>query len=469
MKLPWNKGDRRGGYEIDMINGPLLGKIVRFAIPLALSGILQLLFNAADMVVAGRFAGSQALAAVGSTGALIQLIINLFMGLSIGVNVLVARYYGGGQRKDLDETVHTAILTSLVSGVFLIFVGMALSRPLLRLMSTPQDVIDQSVLYMRIYFAGMPVMMLYNFGAAILRAVGDTKRPLYFLLIAGVVNVILNLIFVIVFHMGVAGVATATVISQCISAGLVLLCLVRSDTVYKVDLKRLRVVKNKLWQMTRIGIPAGIQGSMFSISNVLIQSTINSFGSIAMAGSTAAGNIEGFVFTAEDSMTQAALSFTGQNYGAKKYGRINKVLFNCLFLVSVIGITLGCTAYLLGRPLLSIYTSDQEVIDYGLRKMLILCVPHFTCGLMNVFVGCLRGLGSSVAPMLISVFGVCVLRVVWIYTVFVQVPTWEALFASYPVTWAVTAVVEALCFLFLKRRAVEKSKRAVLESETVQS
>ncbi len=451
--------ERKRTYEIDMTNGPLLGKIVKFAIPLALSGILQLLFNAADMVVAGRFAGSQALAAVGSTGALIQLIINLFMGLSIGVNVLVARYYGAGQNRDLDDTVHTAILTSLVSGVFLIFLGIALSRPLLELMGTPEDVIDQSVLYMRIYFVGMPVMMLYNFGSAILRAVGDTRRPLYFLTIAGVVNVVLNLIFVIVFKMGVAGVAVATVASQCISAALVLLCLVRSNTVYKVELKRLRIVRRKLLEMTKIGIPAGIQGSMFSISNVLIQSTINSFGSIAMAGSTAAGNIEGFVFVAEDSLTQAALSFTGQNLGAGKHDRINKVLFSCLLLVTLIGVSLGCGAYLLGKPLLSIYTSDAHVIEYGLRKMLLLCVPHFTCGLMNVFVGSMRGLGSSLSPMVISVFGVCVLRVVWIYTVFARFPTWEVLFASYPVTWVATALIEAGCYLFVKKRAMGSTKR----------
>lgn len=454
MKLPWNKGERKGSYEIDMTNGPLLGKIVKFAIPLALSGILQLLFNAADMVVAGRFAGSQALAAVGSTGALIQLLINLFIGLSIGVNVLVARYYGAGQRKDLDETVHTAVLISLISGVFLIFAGVSLARPLLEMMGTPEDVIGQSVLYMRIYFIGMPVMMLYNFGSAILRAVGDTKRPLYFLLIAGVVNVVLNLFFVIVLHMGVAGVATATVISQCISAGLVLLCLVRSDTVYRVELKRLRVVRGKLWQMTKIGIPAGIQGATFSISNVLIQSTINSFGSIAMAGSTAAGNIEGFVFTSMDSLTQAALSFTGQNYGAKKYDRINKVLADCLLLVTIVGIVMGCGAYLAGRPLLSIYTSNPEVIDYGMVRLLMLCVPYCTCGIMNVLVGAMRGLGSSITPMVVSIFGVCVLRVVWIYTVFAMFPGWDILFLSYPVTWVVTALIEVVCFFLIKKRAL---------------
>ena len=448
---------RRSSFEIDMTNGPLLGKIVRFAIPLALSGILQLLFNAADIIVAGRFAGSQALAAVGSTSALINLIVNLFIGLSIGVNVLVARYYGAGQRKDLHETVHTAVLISVLSGLVLIVVGVALSKPLLQVMGTPSDVIDQAVLYMRIYFVGMPVMMLYNFGAAILRAVGDTQRPLYFLLLAGVVNVFLNLFFVIVVHMGVAGVAIATVISQCISAGLVLQCLVRSDTIYRVELKQLRIYKDKLLQMTKIGVPAGIQGATFSISNVLIQSSINSFGSLAMAGSTAASNIEGFVFTAMDSFTQASLSFTGQNYGAKKFHRITKVLWYNIFLVIVVGLVLGIGAYLAGRPLLGIYSTDPEVIDYGMERMLIVCTPYFTCGIMNVLVGAMRGLGSSLTPMVVSIFGVCVLRVIWIYTVFAAAPSMLMLFVSYPVTWVVTALVEAVCFYFIRKRAIARA------------
>ena len=440
-----------------MTSGPIVSKTIRFAIPLALSGILQLLFNAADIIVVGQFVGPTALAAVGSTSALIQLIVNLFIGLSIGVNVLVARYYGAGQRKDLHETVHTAVLISVLSGLVLIVVGVALSKPLLQLMGTPSDVIDQAVLYMRIYFVGMPVMMLYNFGAAILRAVGDTQRPLYFLLLAGVVNVFLNLFFVIVVHMGVAGVAIATVISQCISAGLVLQCLVRSDTIYRVELKQLRIYKDKLLQMTKIGVPAGIQGATFSISNVLIQSSINSFGSLAMAGSTAASNIEGFVFTAMDSFTQASLSFTGQNYGAKKFHRITKVLWYNIFLVIVVGLVLGIGAYLAGRPLLGIYSTDPEVIDYGMERMLIVCTPYFTCGIMNVLVGAMRGLGSSLTPMVVSIFGVCVLRVIWIYTVFAAAPSMLMLFVSYPVTWVVTALVEAVCFYFIRKRAIARA------------
>ena len=440
-----------------MTNGPLVGKIVRFAVPLAISGILQLLFNAADIIVVGQFVGPQALAAVGSTSALIQLIVNLFIGLSIGVNVLVARYYGAGQSKDLHETVHTSVLVSLICGVILIFVGIALSRPLLELMGTPEDVVDQAVLYMRIYFAGMPVMMLYNFGSAILRAVGDTQRPLYFLFIAGVINVILNLFFVIVFHMGVEGVAIPTVISQCVSAVLVLLCLMKSEGVYRVELKKLTIHRDKLWQMTKIGIPAGIQSATFSISNVLIQSSINSFGSIAMAGSTAGGNIEGFVWTAMDAFTQSTLSFTGQNYGAKKFHRITKVVWYNLILVTGVGIVLGVGAYLLGRPLLSIYSSDPEVIAYGLERMLLVCVPYFTCGIMNIFVGAMRGLGSSLTPMVVSIFGVCVLRVVWIYTIFPLDRTFTMLFLSYPVTWVVTTLIEIVCFLVIRKHAIQRA------------
>ena len=465
MKLPFRPGMRRGSFEIDMTNGPLVGKIIRFAIPLALSGILQLLFNAADIIVVGQFVGPQALAAVGSTSALINLIVNLFIGLSIGVNVLVARYYGGGNHKDLRETVHTAVLVSVISGIILIFVGIGLSRPLLELMGTPADVIDQSVLYMRIYFVGMPVMMLYNFGSAILRAVGDTQRPLYFLLIAGVINVLLNLLFVIVFHMGVEGVAIPTVISQCVSATLVLLCLVKSDAVYRVNLKELHIYNEKLLQMIKIGVPAGIQSATFSISNVLIQSTINSFGSIAMAGSTAGGNIEGFVWTAMDAFTQSTLSFTGQNYGAKKFHRITKVVWYNLGLVTVVGLVLGIGAYLVGPWVLQVYSSDPEVIAYGLERMLLVCTPYALCGVMNVLVGAMRGLGSSLTPMVVSIFGVCVLRVVWIYTVFPLDPSFAMLFLSYPVTWAVTAAIEVVCFFVIRKKAIARAGGMAVDAD----
>ncbi|MEY8312381.1 MATE family efflux transporter [Oscillospiraceae bacterium 42-9] len=452
MKFNLPRG-RRGSYEINMTEGPLLGKLIQFSIPLALSGILQLLFNAADIVVVGRFAGSHALAAVGSTGALNMLIVNLFMGLSIGVNVLCARFYGAGQNRDLKETVHTAVLIAALSGFVLIFLGIGLSRPLLRLMDTPADVIDHSVLYMRIIFAGMPASMLYNFGSAILRAVGDTQRPLYFLLTAGIINVVLNLFFVIVLHMGVAGVALATVLSQCVSAGLVILCLTRSEGPYRLFLKELKIYGPKLRDMTKIGIPAGIQSSMFSISNVLIQSTVNSFGSVAMAGSTAAGNIEGFLFTSLDAFTQGAQSFVGQNYGAKKMERVRKTVLLCVGLVTALGLVLGVSAYLTGDALLSIYSTDPAVIAFGRQRMLINCMFYFSIGPMNIFVGGMRGMGHSMAPMLDTVFGTCVLRVLWVYTVFAMWPAWTVLFASYPVSWTLTGVLTGISYFVIKKKA----------------
>lgn len=456
MKLPHRQ---KGSYEINMTEGPLLGKLIQFSVPLALSGILQLLFNAADIVVVGRFAGSHALAAVGSTGALNMLIINLFMGLSIGVNVLCARFYGAGQDRDLGETVHTAILVAALSGVVLIGLGVSLSRPLLRLMDTPADVIDHSVLYMRIIFAGMPVSMLYNFGSAVLRAVGDTQRPLYFLLTAGVINVLLNLFFVIVLHMGVAGVALATIISQTVSAALVLICLTRCEGAYRLDLKRLRIYGPKLRDMARIGIPAGIQSSMFSISNVLIQSTVNSFGSVAMAGSTAAGNIEGFLFTTLDAFTQGCQSFVSQNYGANRLDRVKKVVRLCVALCTAISAVLGITAWLCGETLLGIYSSDPEVIAYGMQRMAINSALYFTFAPMNIFSGAMRGLGNSLLPMADSILGTCVLRVAWVYTVFALFPSWQMLFVSYPASWALTGLLAGVSYLFVKKKAVERLER----------
>ncbi len=364
-------------YEVDMCRGPLLGKILIFAFPLMLSGILQLLFNAADIVVVGRFAGSQALAAVGSTGALINLIINVFIGLSVGANVLVARYYGAGEKEQVSQAVHTSVLLSLLCGVVLIAVGVLLAQPLLELMGTPDDVIDMSATYMRIYFCGMPVIMLYNFGAAILRSVGDTKRPLYFLIVAGLINVVLNLFFVIVCGMDVDGVALATVISQVVSAGLILLCLMRMEGPCHLDLHKLHIYKDKMWQIVRVGLPAGLQGCIFSISNVLIQSSVNSVGSVTMAGNTAAGNIEGFVYTGMNAIYQTALSFTSQNYGARQYHRISRVMRLCLALVTAVGLGLGLTAVLFHNQLLGIYSSDPQVIAYGTMRMRFVATLYF--------------------------------------------------------------------------------------------
>ena len=445
-------------YEIDMCNGPLLGKILIFTVPLMISGILQLLFNAADMVVVGRFAGSDALAAVGSTGSLINLLVNLFIGLSVGANVLTARYYGANQKKELSEIVHTAITTSFISGCILILIGFVLARPVLGIMGTPDNVIDGAVLYMRIYFAGMPAMMTYNFGSAILRAVGDTKRPLYYLLLAGVINVVLNLVFVIVFSMGVAGVALATIISQAVSAVLVVRCLIRSDGVYRIVLKDLRIHRDKLYKMVQIGVPAGMQGALFSLSNVLIQSSVNSFGSIAMAGNTAAGNLEGFVFVAMNALHQAAISFTGQNYGARNFRRIGKIMGICLGLVLAVGLVLGNASYLFSGTLLKLYSSDPEVIRFGVLRMSIICTFYCLCGMMDVMVGIMRGLGYAVMPMLVSLTGACAFRVVWIYTIFKHYTTLESLYWSYPISWGLTFAVHFVCFVVVYRKLLRKNE-----------
>lgn len=444
-------------YEMDMCNGPLFGKIMIFYFPLMLSGVLQLLFNAADIIVVGRFAGSDSLAAVGSTSSLINFLVNLFIGLSVGANVLVARFYGAGQKKELSEMVHTAILTSIVSGAILVVIGIAVAGPALRLMGTPENVIEHSILYMRIYFVGMPAMMAYNFGSAILRAVGDTKRPLYYLLTAGIVNVVLNLIFVIFFSMGVAGVATATVISQMISAVLVLRCLVCSDSDYRLVLKELRIVPDKLFKMVQIGVPAGLQGALFSISNVLIQSSVNSFGSVAMAGNTAASNIEGFVYTAMNAFHQTAISFTGQNYGAQKYKRIGRIALICQGMVLVVGLVFGNAAYLCSQGLLKLYSSEADVIQYGMLRMSIICVTYCLCGMMDVMVGLLRGMGYSVMPMLVSLTGACLFRIVWIYTVFQQIRTLECLYWSYPISWTLTFMVHLLCFVIVYRKLLKRT------------
>ena len=445
-------------YEIDMCNGPLLGKILLFSLPLMLSGILQLLFNAADMIVVGRWVGSDALAAVGSTGSLVNLIVNVFIGLSVGANVLVARYYGAGQNRELSETVHTAILTALVGGTVLIFVGFFVAPGALKAMGSPDEVLGQAVIYLRIYFAGMPAMMVYNYGSAILRAVGDTRRPLYFLTAAGVVNVLLNLFFVIECGLGVAGVALATVASQCISAVLVVACLMRSDSAYRLSLKELRVTPNKLVRMIRIGLPAGLQGSVFSISNVLIQSSVNSFGYVAMAGNSAAANLEGFVYTAMNTFHQTAISFTGQNYGAMQYRRIGKILAQCLLCVSAVGLFMGIGFYLLGTPLLQLYSpEDESVIAYGLTRMQYICCPYFLCGMMDTFVGVLRGMGYAIMPMLVSLTGACLLRVVWIYTIFQQHRSLEVLYLSYPITWAVTMLVHLICFLIVYHKLLKRT------------
>ena len=443
-------------YSIDMTHGPLLGKMLRFALPLMLSSILQLLFNAADVIVVGRFAGNTALAAVGSTGALINLLVNLFIGLSIGSNVVVARYVGANDWEDAHEAVHTSVLLSLIGGCALVVIGLVLAKPLLSLMGTPEDVLDLAAVYMRIFFCGMPLNMLYNFGSAILRSTGDTKRPLYFLMIAGAINVVLNLFFVIVLHMSVAGVALATIISQAVSALLITGCLLRDEGICHLDLKKLKIYPDKLKEMVRIGLPAGLQGCVFSISNVLIQSSVNSFGSIAMAGNTSAANIEGFIYVSMNAMYQTALSFAGQNMGAKEYGRLKKITFLSMATVAVIGFTVGMAAYFFGKELLGIYSSDPEVIRYGLIRVGIIFPTYFLCGMMDVMVGNLRGLGYSFLPMCISLTGACGLRVLWIFTIFRAHHSLEWLYYSYPISWALTASMHIICYIIVRRKLDKK-------------
>lgn len=437
-------------YEIDMCNGPLMRKIIMYCVPLALSGILQLLYNAADVIVVGQFSGSTALAAVGSTGSLINLVVNLLIGLSVGTSVCVANFYGAGKQKDLRETVHTSMLISVIGGVIVAIVGIVFAKTFLGWMGSPDDVIDQATLYLRIYFAGMPLNMAYNFAAAILRALGDTRRPLYYLAISGAVNVLLNLLFVIVFNMGVAGVATATVISQAVSTVLIVVCMIRSHGAIHLELRELRVHTDKLWQIVRVGLPAGLQGTIFSISNVLIQSSINSFGSVAMAGNAASANLEGFMYTAMNSVYQAALSFAGQNMGARKYTRLKKVLANCLTIVVAIGVGMGAIMFLLRYPLLKIYApKDPQVVEYGVVRLEMFCLTYFTCGMMDVLVGQMRGMGYSIAPMIVSLVGVCGIRIGWIYTIFQQHHSLLSLYLSYPVSWVITGAVHFCAFLYL--------------------
>ena len=443
---------RRGRYDIDMLNGPVLPRLLSFALPLMLSSMLQLTFNAAAVIVVGRFEGDAALAAVGAPGSLINLLVNLFLGLSVGANVVVAQCCGAGDYRQTGEAVHTAVALSLVGGVLVGVFGFLLAGPLLGLMSTPAEVLPLATSYMRIYFLGMPANMLYNFGAAILRAIGDTRRPLAYLTLAGVVNVVLNLLFVIAFHMGVSGVALATIISQLISATLVTLGLIRTDGAIHLDVRRIRLHPDKVWRIARVGLPAGLQGMVFSLSNVLIQSTVNSFGKSAVAGNTTASNLEGYIYVAMNSIHQGAITFTGQNVGARKYDRISKVCAASLVAVTGIGLALGGFLMLAKGWLFRIYTNDDAVIAAAGLRSGIIAPTYFLCGMMEVMVGLLRGMGSSVTPMVVSILGACVLRIVWILTIYPLNPTLPTLYLSYPVSWFITFAAHTVCYVVIKNK-----------------
>lgn len=441
-----------------MCSGPILGKMLLFALPLMLSSMLQLVFNAADIIVVGRYAGDNSLAAVGSNTALINLLTNLFIGLSIGANVLVAKYYGAKEKEAVKTTVHTAMSVSVVSGLILTAIGVVFAKQLLILMKTPENVLNLAAVYLRIYFLGMPAMMLYNFGSAILRAVGDTKRPLYFLTAAGVVNVALNLLFVIVFQLDVAGVAIATVTSQTISAFLIVRCLMKEQGDIRLEPNRLRIDRRTFRDILRIGLPAGFQGTVFSLSNVVIQSSVNTFGEIVVAGNSAAANIEGFVYFAMNCFQHATLSFTGQNMGAGRYRRVKRVLLTGEACVTVAGLLFGYTAIFFGRRLLGVYTETPAAIDAGMVRLWVVCGSYALCGIMDVLSGSIRGLGYAVLPMVVSLIGACALRLLWLATVF-RIPRFHVtrtIYLSYPVTWAVTITALIVCFLVLWKKNKKK-------------
>lgn len=439
-----------------MCNGSILDKLISFSIPLMLSGILQLLFNAVDIIVVGRFTGSEALAAVGSTTALINVFVNFFIGISLGSNVLAARFFAAGKDKEMSETVHTAITLALISGVGMGIIGVLAAKGALMLMDTPDNVLNLSTLYMRIYFVGMPFFMLYNYGAAILRAVGDTKRPLLFLIISGSVNVVLNLIFVIRFHMGVAGVAIATVISQAISCVLVLRCLYRTESSYQLRFSRLGMKAKYVKQIFQVGVPAGIQSTIINFSNVLLQFSVNSFGSVAMAGYTAANNILGFLYVSINSVTQACMSFTSQNYAVRRFKRMDKILLECLGLTVAVSLVFGGGSYLFGSELMHIYTKSADVVACGVDIMLYTTVTYFLCGMMDLFPGALRGMGHSAVPMILSVIGTVGTRIVWIYLVFPYHRALDFLFISYPVSWLLTIIMQVICFYFVRKKEISK-------------
>ena len=447
-------------YEIDMCNGSIMDKLISFSLPLMLSSILQLMFNAVDIIVVGRFESSQALAAVGSTTALISIFTNLFIGISLGANVLAARYFAAGREKEMSEAVHTSITLALVSGILMIFIGIGMTRPALEMMDTPGDVIDLSVTYMRIYFCGMPFFMLYNYGASILRAVGDTKRPLLFLAAAGMANVVLDLLLVIVIPLGVAGVAIGTVTSQFVSSILVLRCLYKSEGSYQLRFSKLTMKWVYLKRIFQVGIPAGSQSTVINFSNALLQSSVNSFGSTAMAGYTAANNILGFLYVSVNAVTQACMSFTSQNYSVGKQKRMDRVLLDCMILSAGTASVLGVGAYVFGSQLLGIYTSDQEVIRCGLEILSITTVPYFLCGIMDLIPGALRGMGHSAVPMVLSVIGTVGTRVLWIYVFFPQHRSLYFLFISYPGSWIATIIMQAVCFWFVRKKCIRQLQAA---------
>lgn len=448
--------------DLDMTQGAIFPQLIRYSLPLMATSLLQLLYNAADMVVIGQYASAQSLAAVSSTGALINLLTNLFVGFSLGANVVIAHANGAGDVRQVSRATHTAMLMALLSGILLAGIGFFASRPLLRLMDNPENVIDLSALYMKIFFLGMPANLIYNFGAGVMRAMGDTKRPFYYLSISGLLNVALNLLLVIVFKMDVAGVAIATVASQVLSAVFVVTHLMRTDRAHRLSLHKLRLDLSCVRQIVRIGLPAGIQGALFSLSNVLIQSAINFKGDLWMAGNGAAANLEGFVYVSMNSIAQGTVTMASTNRGAGLHKRVRKTLWVSLATVAAAGMLVGGIAMLFAKDLLSLYNSDIAVIEKGMVRMMIILPTYFLCGLMDVTGSQMRGMGYSITPMLVSLSGACLFRLVWIYTVFAQNPDMQILYYSYPISWVLTWLVHLACYLFLARRKSLRTERALL-------
>lgn len=445
------KNKARSG-QMDMLHGSLLDKILWFALPLAASSVLQQLFNSADAAVAGRFAGSQALAAVGGNAPVVSLIINLFVGMSVGANVIIATYIGQKDEKRVHEAVHTVYVMALILGIIMLLMGQIIAKPILALIHTPSDVINLATLYLRIYFCGMPCVMIYNFGAAILRSVGDTKKPLYCLILSGVINVILNVFFVVICNLSVAGVAIATIIADTVSAMLVTWFLIRSDSVVKLNVKKLTLKKEYVKKVVQIGAPAGLQGAVFSVSNVCIQAGINSFGTAAIAGSAAALNFEYFTYFTTNAFGQAAVTFVSQNYGAKQYDRCKKAL-RLSMLSGMIITAIMCFIFVAGRStFVGIYTNDPAAIQYGVVRMVVVELFEFFVGFYEIPGGALRGLGHSLLPAILTVFGSCGLRIVWIYTVFQKFHTFPVLMAVYLVTWTVTSILVLIAYFYVTRK-----------------
>ncbi len=442
--------------RMDMTSGPMLGNIFLFAMPLAASSILQLLFNAADQVVVGRFAGATALAAVGSNAALINMLVNFFVGFSIGANVTTSRYYGSRDYDGVQKTVHTAMLMSVICGSLLALVGIVLARPLLTAMSTPADVLDLAVLYLRIYFGGMPITMIYNFGAALLRSVGDTRRPLYCLTASGLVNVVLNLFFVICLNMSVAGVALATVISQGLAAFMVVMILVREQGPLHLEAKLLRISAAPLKSILRVGLPTGIQSLVFNAANVVVQSTINTFGSAAMAGAAAAHSIEGFVYCVMDSFAQTCVTFTSQNLGAGKLDRVDRAAVLCNLCAFGFGLVLGVSVAFNSSIFLRIYSADPAVIAAGSERMMAVCATYCLCGLMDVSSNAMRGLGYSVLPTVVSFCGSCLTRLAWIHFIFPLNPTISMLYLVFPLSWFLTAAIHWVCYTMVRPKVAAR-------------